>query len=353
MPGTILFAAGGTMGHIGPAISVAELLWERNPHLRIEFVGTKSGLELTLASKFHWNFITKAPLPRAISPASLNFPFKFFMALLQSIPFVRKSSVVVGFGGYVATPIYLAARILRRPIVIHEANALAGFANKLGRKWARATFVNFDSLGALWKAETIGIPLKQEIAELALKAHHSSDRKGTREMRDDSPRILVLGGSTGSAKINRVIWDSLDALRDRYKIRHSVGGGNLIGAPAQDERYRAQEFIEEMVSAYDQADLVIARAGAVTCAEIRELGKRAILVPLGHGNGEQMLNAQELVESENAVAVTDSEFTAKWLAENVERALALSPKLPVRPLLQAREIMATRIETIINEEVRS
>jgi len=91
----------------------------------------------------------------------------------------------------------------------------------------------------------------------------------------------------------------------------------------------------------------------VTCAEIRELGKRAILVPLGHGNGEQMLNAQELVESENAVAVRDSEFTAKWLAENVERALALSPKLPVRPLLQAREIMVTRIETIINEEVRS
>lgn len=356
MPETILFAAGGTMGHIGPAISVAESLQERNQNLRIEFVGTKSGLEQKLASQFHWNFIAKAPLPRAISPASLKFPFKFLLALVQSIPLVRRSKVVVGFGGYVATPIYLAAKFMRRPIVIHEANAVAGFANRLGRRWARATFVNFASLGSSWKAETIGIPLKTEITNLALKVQKSPVPDRSKDLQQDgigSRRILVLGGSTGSAKINQVIWDSLGALRDRYRIFHSVGGGNLSGAPTGDESYRAQEFIEEMASAYEQADLVIARAGAVTCAEIRELGKRAILVPLGHGNGEQMLNARDLVESANAVAVADSDFTVRWLLDNIERAFALSPDLPTRPLLQAREIMASRIETIIDGLDRS
>ena len=351
MAGRVLFAAGGTMGHIGPAISVAELLLERNPALDIEFVGTKSGLERTLVSKFRWRYIAKAPLPRAVSISSLIFPFKFALALLQSLPLVRKSQVVVGFGGYVATPIYIAAKIWGRPIIIHEANALAGFANRLGRRWAKSVFVNFDSLGASWNAETIGIPLRKGIIELASRSHQSS--RSDTNLVGKNRRILVLGGSTGSASINRAVWNSLGALVDRYTIRHSMGNGNQGITLPQDPNYRAEEFIEEMASAYEEADLVIARAGAVTCAEIRELGKRAILIPLGHGNGEQTLNARELVESGNAIAVSDGAFSGEWLQENLEKALSLSPTLPSRPLLDASEIMATRIEKILRESSRS
>jgi len=351
MASRILFAAGGTMGHIGPAISVAELISERNPEWRVDFVGTKSGLERNFASKFHWHYIAKAPLPRSFSFPSLAFPFKLLLAIAQSLPLVRGSQVVVGFGGYVATPIYIAAKLLRRPLLIHEANALPGFANRLGRKWARSVFVNFHTLGTAWSAETIGIPLRQEIVDLATRILDSS--YSAKSNQSKSNRILVLGGSTGSTTINQVIWKSLQSLRGRYQIRHSVGKGNLQNAPREDESYRRAEFIGEMAAAYDEADLIIARAGAVTCAEIRELGKRSILIPLGHGNGEQRLNAQKLVESGNAISVPDQEFSAEWLLENLERAFALVPHMPTNPLLQAREIMAARIEATLREATRS
>ena len=351
MVGKILFAAGGTMGHVGPAIAVADLLSQRNPDTEIQFVGTRGGIEQRLNTAFRWRFIAKAPLPRSLSLPSLLFPFTFSFALFQSLRLVRQFEVVVGFGGYVATPIYIAAKLLGRPIVIHEANALAGFANRLGRKWAKSTFVNFDSLGLAWQVETIGIPLRKEIVELALRYRQSTS--GDKASRPGRNRILVLGGSRGSASINQVIWDSLDFLKEKYMIRQSVGVGNLGKGSSSETSYRAEEFIDDMAAAYDEAEIVIARAGAVTCAEIRELGKRAILIPLGHGNGEQRLNAAELVECGNALAVSDREFTSQWLIDHLDQVSELEPKLPSRPLLQADEIMAAQIEIIMGEKRKS
>jgi UDP-N-acetylglucosamine--N-acetylmuramyl-(pentapeptide) pyrophosphoryl-undecaprenol N-acetylglucosamine transferase len=268
----------------------------------------------------------------------LLFPFKLVMAIAQSLPLVSRSETVVGFGGYVATPIFIAARIMGRRIIVHEANALPGFANRLGKALGAECFANFEKVGAAWSCPTIGMPLREEIIELA----RTSERK---DLPKSQPQIMVMGGSQGSARINQVIWDALPHLDPSLRILHAVGEGNFAQLPDLPQRdgYKAVGYIESTAKAYREADLVIARAGAVTCAEILALGKRAILIPLGHGNGEQKINAEALVSAGTALSVEDSQFTREWLTANIDRALSLSPKQLSEPRLDATRIMAESI----------
>lgn len=338
----ILFAAGGTMGHIGPAIAVAEAVKRIAPDSIITFVGSRGGVESTLPFEFTEHKIIKVPMPRRIGPQLLLFPIKLAVAIIQSLPLVKQVDVVIGFGGYVATPIYLSARLLGRPIILHEANALPGFANRLGRAIGAKCFANFDQVGRAWSCEVIGMPLRNEIIALASQSSsHSDDRR----------RIVVMGGSQGSAHINEVIWKVLPNLDPSLEVLHAVGPQNLAmlanlrdsGTSLSRPGYQAVGFIDDVASAYNEADLVIARAGAVTCAELLALRKRAILVPLSHGNGEQVINARALVDQGLAIAVDDLKFTSEWLIANLERALALTPSQATVPLLQATEIMAKSI----------
>lgn len=332
----ILFAAGGTMGHIGPALAVAEEVKRIAPDSIITFVGSTSEVERALRIDFPRYKIIKVPLPRRLGPTLFFFPFKLALALLQSLPLVRRSDVVVGFGGYVATPIYLAARILGRPIILHEANALPGFANRLGKALGATCFANFESVAKAWSCEAIGMPLRQEIIDLATEVH---------SLRRETRKVLVMGGSQGSMHINEVIWKSLPGLDPSLEIVHAVGAKNLgqLENISMRRGYQPVGFIEDVAGAYREADLVIARAGAVTCAELRALRKRAILVPLGHGNGEQEVNAKALVDEGMAISVEDSKFTSEWLIAQIEEAFKLSPDHDAVQHLEATKIMALRI----------
>lgn len=338
---SVLFAAGGTMGHLGPAIAVADVLRERAPHSKILFVGTRSGVERRVELDFPTRSIIKVPLPRRFGIALLLFPFRFLIALLQSLPLVLRSEVVVGFGGYVATPIYLAAWILRKRIILHEANALPGFANRVGRALGADCFANFERVAIAWHCPAIGIPLRSEIIELARSGTSTPSQISARE-------VLVVGGSQGSNSLNQAIWGAIPHLLEmdvNVKFHHSVGPEHLSKVPAglAGDAYRPVGYIDDMAEAYRRADLVIARGGAVTCAEILALGKRAIVVPLGHGNGEQSINGQALVENGNAISVSDSQFDAEWLVKNLTRALSLTPSNPDRNSLESHYLNATTV----------
>lgn len=336
----VLFAAGGTMGHLGPALAIASALEEREPEVGITFVGTKSGIESGISLGFPLRTIIKVPLPRRVGMELIAFPFRFLLSLLQSLRVVKGHQIIVGFGGYVCTPVYIAARILRKDLILHEANALPGFANRVGKSLGAEAFTNFENVARMWHGRAIGIPLRREIIELARSKSDSKDIDGT-------SRILVMGGSQGSATINRVIWSALETLPPDLEVLHAVGAKNLEQVPSHliSDRYQAVGYIEDVAKAYKEADLVIARAGAVTCAEIRALSKRAILVPLGHGNGEQAENARQLVEEGFAIAIADQEFSARWLVENVQRALQLDPPKGLDPRLDATEAMVEAIHS--------
>jgi UDP-N-acetylglucosamine--N-acetylmuramyl-(pentapeptide) pyrophosphoryl-undecaprenol N-acetylglucosamine transferase len=334
----ILFAAGGTMGHLGPALAVAREVKRSESASVITFVGTSSGIESTIKIEFPRRSIIKVPLPRKAGIGVLLFPLKLLLAILQAIPRVGRADTVVGFGGYVATPIYIAARLLRRRIILHEANALPGFANRLGRSLGAECFANFESVGKSWGCPVIGMPLPEEIIELA--------KEGVNRPRNESAmQILVMGGSQGSMRINKVIWAALPQLDKKLKILHAVGVNNMAALPSKlsHQGYQAVGYIDSMAEAYRFADLVIARAGAVTCAELLALGKRAILIPLGHGNGEQSFNARALVERGLAVSVDDARFDSHWLIANIEKALGLKLESWEAPHLEAREILAESI----------
>ena len=333
----VLFAAGGTMGHIGPALAVATSLRTKDPKAEITFVGTRAGLESGMDLGFPLVRIIKVPLPRRFGLDLALFPFRFLIALLQSLVIISRIDTIVGFGGYVSTPLYLAGWLRRRRLIVHEANALPGFANRVGKALGAETYANFENVARMWECEAIGIPLREEVIELARAKQ--SEKPG---------EILIMGGSQGSARINEVIWSALERLPSNIVIVHAVGERNLVDVPAHllhgaDPRYRAVGYIDGIAAAYGRAQLVIARAGAVTCAELRALRKRSILIPLGHGNGEQAENAQELVREGIAIAVADRDFTADWLIENLQRAFALESVASTDPHLEATEHLVTAI----------
>ena len=165
----IIFAGGGTAGHVEPALAVAMQLKKLKPNYEITFAGTKKGLEnqLVPAAGFNLVFIPKLLLPRQLSLSLLIWPFKFIAAIWQGLKVCKSADLIIGFGGYACPPIYLAAAILRKPIMVHEANAIPGWANKLGVKFATQVFVAFASakqkIGKWRSAKLIGMPLRSEI----------------------------------------------------------------------------------------------------------------------------------------------------------------------------------------------
>ena len=278
----ILFAGGGTAGHVEPALAVATWLKGEKPEWQLTFVGTKNGLENQLVPKagFELIHIPKVLMPRQVTPSTFVWPIKIIYATFKAFKICREADLVIGFGGYACPPIYLAAAILRKPIFIHEANAIPGWANRLGAAFASEIFIAFSrtklKLGKWRNAKLSGMPIRAEIiASSKLSAAESQKIKNDQldkwQLSKEKPTILVFGGSQGS--------------------RH-------------------------MSSAYHAADLIIARSGAVTCAELAAVGKFAILIPLPIGNGEQSANASDLQAAGAAEVVADDKFNSGWLISN-------------------------------------
>lgn len=369
---SVLLAGGGTAGHVNPLLATAHALEEIDPQLQITAVGTKKGLETELvpAAGFPLATIPRTPFPRRFNADLLRFP-RAFQATVRScreLLIEKQAAVVVGFGGYASAPMYLAAKKLHIPVVVHEANARAGLANKLGARFAALvalTFPSTDLRARRGATITTGLPLRAEIARLATDTVYREELRGSAasefDLDPDLPTLVVTGGSSGAVHINEVVAQTSSAILERgIQVLHISGKGKaaavkeiLEKSGVSLQRYHVIEYLADMEKAYALADLVITRAGAGMVAEISALGIPAVFVPLPIGNGEQALNAQDVVHSGGALLVSNADFTGEWLQEQA-LPLFTAHKLPamaaaaraVAPL-DGAAVLAQRIVEII------
>lgn len=339
----ILAAAGGTAGHVNPMLAAASELTARGHE--VTCLGTTVGLEAELvpAAGFDLAFVDKVPVPRRPSIDLLRLPVRLRRAVAQAGEAIEAAGadVVLGFGGYVSAPAYLAARRRSIPIVVQEQNARPGLANRLGARFAAGVSLTFPGtkLPTGGITRVTGLPLRPAIAELAgLGEEERAERRAAAAARlglnADLPTVLVTGGSSGARHLNQVISAAAPALTERAQILHLTGKGKLsdIDPAAPGERYRVREYLLEMEEAYAAADLVVSRSGAGMVAELAALAIPAVVVPLPIGNGEQELNARPYIDSGGFLLIRDSELTAAVADE-------IAPLLGTAELERRRNIL--------------
>lgn len=335
---TVLLAGGGTAGHVNPLLALAAELRRRRPRTAVVALGTSRGLEAELlpAAGIEMVELPRVPLPRRPSLDVLRFPGRWRQAVAVAGEAIRgergsafgpgrSADVVVGFGGYVATPAYVAARRRRTPVVIHEQNARAGLANRWGARSAAAVGITFAGT-ALPDATMTGLPLRPAIADLVADRERDSAaarRAGAAALDLDPgrPVLLVTGGSLGAARINGAVAGAATALlATGAQVLHLTGAGKdaeVARAVDGAAGYRVLPYLADMQHALACADLVIGRAGAGTVCELTALGIPAVYVPLPIGNGEQRLNAAGAVAAGGGLLVTDEELTSEKVLELV------------------------------------
>jgi UDP-N-acetylglucosamine--N-acetylmuramyl-(pentapeptide) pyrophosphoryl-undecaprenol N-acetylglucosamine transferase len=315
---SVVIAGGGTGGHIEPAMALADALRRIDPAVRITCLGTERGLETKVipARGYALDLIPAVPLPRSLTPALLRVPGKMIGAVRAAVDVLDRAeaSVVVGFGGYVATPGYLGARRRNIPIVVHEANPRPGLANRIGALLTRHVFIG--QVGTrLPHATYIGIPIRSQIATLDRLAL-SEKARAHFGLRPDLPVLLVTGGSQGAASLNRAVIGAADAILSvGIQVLHILGprSGRMAGVPHGDVPYVTIEYLDRMDLAYAAADFALCRAGAMTCAELTAVGLPAAYVPLPHGNGEQRLNALPVERAGGGLIVDDASLSQEWI----------------------------------------
>lgn len=313
-PRSVVLAGGGTAGHVEPALALADALRRRDPGVRVTALGTAAGLETTLVPPRGYDLavIPRVPLPRRPSGDWLTLGPRVLTAVRATADVVRRvdADVVVGFGGYVALPAYLAARRLHVPLVVHEANARPGVANRVGARLTRFVAVSTPDT-PLPHATVTGLPLRRSIATLdrgalraEARAHFGLDA--------DRTTLLVFGGSQGAQRINEAMAAAAPTiLAAGVQVLHAAGPGNVVAvarAP-EDPPYVVVPYLPDMDLAYAAADVALCRSGAMTCAEVAAVGLPAVFVPYPWSNGEQELNAQALVRMGAAELVDDAELT--------------------------------------------
>ena len=328
----IVLVGGGTAGHVEPALAVGRWLLDKRPDLDLSFIGTKSGIEVELLvdTGIKFNSILKVPFPRKFSISSLIWPIKFLIGITQSLQAIRGSNLVIGFGGYVSAPAYVAAWLLRTPLIIHEANAKPGLANILGTFFTKNSFVAYPRTLEInrrfSKSICSGMPIKSRIDnfDFVQIPRLRQDFLNSLKLPLENRTLLVFGGSLGAQRLNEAIAPSKNLiLESNWNLIHVVGGTNKL--PENFGNYRAIGYIHEMELAYAACDFVICRAGAVTCAELAAVGLPALLVPLPIGNGEQIENARDLMATGAAQMIANQDFTSEWVARNIIEILNKAP----------------------------
>lgn len=321
-PTRVLLAGGGTAGHVSPLLALADCLRRRDPAVEVLALGTSEGLESRLVPERGYRFTTipKVPLPRRPTSDLVRLPVNLRRAVAAAQAAIEEvdAQVVIGFGGYVSTPAYLAARRLGVPIVIHEQNARAGIANKVGARFTDHVAVTFPGT-KLAGAEVIGMPLRPEIVGLDRAARRAEARAGL-GLREDLPVLLVTGGSLGAKRLNDAFEASVGTVRDAgVQVLHATGSGKDFIATGGDESvpYVVMPYVDRMDLAYSAADAVVCRAGANTVCELTAVGLPGVYVPLPIGNGEQRLNAAGVVEAGGGLLVEDADVDPGWIASEV------------------------------------
>jgi len=325
----VVLAGGGTTGHVAPLLATADCLRRRDPGTRIAVLGTAEGLEARLVPEAGYPLVVvpRVPLPRRLSLDLARLPVRLRAAVLAAQEAIRSvhADVVVGFGGYVATPAYLAARRVGVPIVVHEQNARPGVANRLGARFARSVAVTFPGT-PLPRAQVVGMPLRRAITTLDRAALRPAGRAEF-GLDPDATTLLVTGGSLGAQRLNETLGAAAaDLAAAGVQVLHAAGRGKTV-TPAvtvppsvQSERspalpYVVREYLDRMDLAYAAADAVVCRSGAGTVCELTTVGLPAAYVPLPVGNGEQRLNAQPVVDAGGGLVVDNVDCTPVWVRE--------------------------------------
>ncbi|HEY6452073.1 MAG TPA: undecaprenyldiphospho-muramoylpentapeptide beta-N-acetylglucosaminyltransferase [Steroidobacteraceae bacterium] len=312
-----LIMAGGTGGHVFPALALAHELQARR--WQVVWLGTRRGLEARLVppENIAMEWLSVAGLRGKGALVWLTAPPVLARALLQALAVIRRRRpvLVIGLGGFVAGPGGLAAWLLRRPLLIHEQNAVAGFTNRCLARLARRVLTAFPgSFAPHVGARVIGNPVRSEISRLPPPPQRFAARGA-------GLRVLVLGGSQGAARLNAVVPFALAQLppTPTLEVRHQSGARWLDTARRNYAQAgvsaRLQPFIDDMAEAYGWADLVICRAGALTISELTAAGVGAILVPFPAATDDhQTRNAAFLVREGAAIMITERELSAEVLA---------------------------------------
>jgi len=329
---TYLLAGGGTAGHVNPLLAIADRLRERDPADRVLVLGTAEGLESRLVPARGYELLTveRLPFPRRPSAAALRFPARYRAAVgaVRRILTERDVDVVVGVGGYAAAPAYSAAHRGGVPIVLHEANARPGFANRLGARFAAGVGLAFRGTPLAARrgiTEVVGMPLRPEIERLAAPGARALARDEAiafHGLDPQRPVLLVTGGSSGAQRINDAVAGSAGAITAAgWQILHLTG--EYRDALVSDTPgYHPVRYADRMDLALAAADLAVSRAGTSTVAELTALGIPTVFVPYAAGNGEQRLNAAESVAAGGALLVDDLAFSPEWVRADLVALLA-------------------------------
>ena len=345
----LLVMAGGTGGHVFPAIAVTRELQQQG--WEICWLGTKDRMEADLVPKhgIPIEFIQISGLKGKGVGALLKAPFAILRAVMQARKIIKKfkPDAVLGMGGYVSGPGGIAAKLCGVPVILHEQNAVAGLTNVWLSKIARRVLQAFPN--AFPNAEVVGNPVRQDLFEIEAPEQRFSARSYP-------INILVMGGSQGAQVINQTVPEAAKVLGNQVFISHQVGKGKLAGV---EEVYQATgngtaaEFIDDMKAAYEWADLVICRSGALTVCEIAAAGLPAVFVPFQHKDRQQFLNAEYLVEAGAAYVIEQPEFTPEKLLAVLEPLIADRTKLTemaIKARAKATPAAAKRVAEVIVEE---
>lgn len=368
----LLVAAGGTGGHLYPALAVARSLRERVPEADVIFVGTRRGLEgeIVPRSGFRLELVRAAPLRGGSIGRKLRGVASVFQGFADSWSLIGRvrPSVVMGLGAYVSGTVVLTAALRGVPTLLLEPNAEPGLANRWLRPFIDVAACAWEETARFYgkKGVVTGNPVRDEI----LSVPPLEVDEDAREM-----RVLVFGGSQGSLALNRLVLESLPRLvsyRERLRFRHQTGPSpaeaDAVRTAYSKHRFRARVdgYIEDMGAAYEQCDLVVSRAGATTCAELAAAGRPAILVPLSLAGGHQERNAEMMERAGAARGLgpagrdRDRDRAPERLSERLvglledpeaRRRMAASARALARP--EAAAEVARRLMALAGEEARS
>lgn len=331
----VLLAGGGTAGHTSPLLATADALRRLEPDVEITCLGTPRGLEnkVVPAAGYPLELIPPVPLPRKPSGDLLRVPGRLRGAVRATLEVIDRiqPDVVVGYGGYVSMPAYVAARRRKLPLVVHEQNALPGIANKVGARVATRVAVSFPDT-PLKHAEYVGLPIRRMISTIDRGAMRAEARAFF-DLDPDLPTLVVTGGSQGARRLNQALIGAAAALGSAgIQVLHVPGPKGTEDPSWRDPvdtgvPYRVVPFVERMDYALAAADLMICRAGASSVVEAAATGVPAIFVPLPIGNGEQAHNAMPVVAAGGAVLCEDADFTADYVADTVPALLGDADRL--------------------------
>ncbi len=334
----VLLAGGGTAGHTSPLLATADALRRLDPEISITCLGTARGLETRVvpAAGYDLELVPPVPLPRSLSADLLRVPGRLRGAVRAARDVIDRirPDVVVGYGGYVSVPAYLAARKRGIPVVVHEQNALPGLGNRVGARTAQRVAVSFPGT-PLRHAELVGLPIRRMISQLD-RAASRHEARAAFGLDPDAPTLVVTGGSQGARRLNEAVSGAADLLAvSGVQVLHVIGPrGELpdgVARSAGGERpaYVVERYVDRMDHALAAADLMICRAGASSVTEAAATGVPTIFVPLPHGNGEQRRNAEPVVRAGGALLVDDADLTSQWVAATVPDLVRDPDKLAV------------------------